>query len=72
MCGNRPRLEDQLTSDMELFAELVTTGYGRPCAYQCGLLASPGDTYCRGCREGVERDRPSVWDDERDHIGAGE
>lgn len=27
----------------------------RPCAYQCGLVAEPGDRYCEGCRSGFDQ-----------------
>lgn len=28
----------------------------RSCIGDCGLAAEPGDVYCAGCREGVDRD----------------
>lgn len=30
---------------------------GRICLNDCGLVAEPGDVFCRGCREGEDRQR---------------
>ena len=36
-------------------------GQARLCAEGCGLLATDGDRYCEGCRDGHERNR--TYDD---------
>lgn len=53
------------------FGNLLKEGV-RTCSVCQLLAAAAGDTMCPGCREGHERDRPALFDEDREHKGAGQ